>query len=64
MFHDKLLNTKEMAEYLGCSTSYLRKLQKFGLPYHQLSPDSKKYFNKTEVDKWLQQAGLHQDVVD
>ena len=54
------LNTKETPEKLGISTGYLRKLQKLGLPYHQLSEDSYKYFNLSEVENWLCVAGYKQ----
>lgn len=55
----KFLNTKELAIKLGCSTDYVRKLQRLGLPYHQLSPRSQKYFSFEEVTYWLSSAGMH-----
>lgn len=60
----KFLNTKELAHQLGCSTDYVRKLQRLGLPYHQLSLNSKKYFSVEEVFDWLDHSGLHNDSDD
>ncbi|WP_251548163.1 helix-turn-helix domain-containing protein [Limosilactobacillus caecicola] len=59
MIGNSYLNTKETANALGVSTDYLRKLQRLGLPYHQLSEHSQKYFNLDEIENWLAQAGLH-----
>lgn len=56
----KFLNTKEIARALGCSTDYIRKLQRLGMPFHQLSPNSKKYFSLEEVNSWLENSGQHQ----
>lgn len=60
MLNNKFLNTKETATALGVSTSYLRKLERLGLPYHQLSNDSYKYFQINEIDEWLQKEGFVQ----
>lgn len=58
MLNNKFLNTKETAIAMGISTSYLRKLEKLGLPYHQLSPDSYKYFRLDEINDWLKEEGF------
>lgn len=63
LIKQEFLNTKETATAMGISTSYLRKLEKLGLPYHQLSPDSYKYFNLGEITEWLKTAGFRQKAV-
>ena len=60
MLNNKFLNTKETATAMGISTSYLRKLERLGLPYHQLSADSYKYFRLDEINDWLKQEGFIQ----
>lgn len=60
MLNNRYLNTKETAIAMGISTSYLRKLEKLGLPYHQLSIDSYKYFQLDEINDWLKKEGFIQ----
>jgi len=50
-----VLNFDEVATYTGLSKSYLYKLTSTGqIPHYK--PNGKIcYFNKTEIDKWLQQ---------
>lgn len=60
MLNKNFLNTKETAMAMGISTSYLRKLEKLGLPYHQLSNDSYKYFLLSEINDWLRKEGFVQ----
>ena len=54
------LKTKETATAMGISTSYLRKLERLGLPYHQLSVNSYKYFRLDEINEWLKKEGYVQ----
>ena len=58
MLNNKFLNTKETALAMGISTSYLRKLERLGLPYHQLSVNSYKYFRLDEINEWLKKEGF------
>lgn len=58
MFGNEILNTKQLLKYLGISTTLLKKLIDDGLPYHQLSSSSRKYYNLNEVTEWLLKAGF------
>ena len=60
MLNNNFLNTKEKATAMGISTSYLRKLERLGLPYHQLSVNSYKYFRLDEINEWLKKEGYVQ----
>lgn len=51
----RFLNTKEIAVYLHCSTSYIRHLEALGMPYHKF-PGGIKYFLFQEVDDWLKES--------
>lgn len=53
MFGKEILNAKQLAMKLGVSRSYVYKLLKDGLPYHQLGSRSRKYFVYKEVQEWL-----------
>ncbi|MEK1378053.1 helix-turn-helix domain-containing protein [Limosilactobacillus fermentum] len=60
MFGKNILNGKQLCEKLGISTTLLYRLLKQGMPYHQLSTGSRKYYNIDEVQQWLLHAGFHQ----
>lgn len=53
MFGKEILNAKQLAMKLGVSRSYVYKMLKIGLPYHQLGSKSRKYFVYKEVQEWL-----------
>lgn len=53
MFGNEILNAKELAKKLGISRGYLYKMINYGLPYHQLDANSRKYFIYDEVEAWL-----------
>lgn len=57
MFGDKILNGKQLCTALGISTTLLYRLIRNGMPYHQLSANSRKYYNIEEVKNWLLEAG-------
>lgn len=63
MFGQDILNGKQLCEKLGISTTLLYRLIKNGMPYHQLSTASKKYYNLNEVKDWLLTAGYKQKTV-
>lgn len=58
IFGQEILNAKQLIEKLGISSSFFYKLQKSGLPYHQLDDKSRKYYFLSEVEEWLIQKGL------
>lgn len=58
IFGQEILNAKQLIEKLGISSSFFYKLQKSGLPYHQLDDKSRKYYFLNEVEEWLIQKGL------
>lgn len=62
MFGDKILNTKELCKKLGISTTLLYRLLDNGLPSHQLTANSRRYYNYDEVEEWLSHAGFHKKV--
>ena len=61
MFGVQILNGKQLCKALGVSTTLLYRLLKQGMPYHQLSTGSRKYYNLEEVQNWLLKAGFHQE---
>lgn len=63
MFGKEILNGKELREVLGISTTIYYQLLKNGMPFHQLTTTSKKYFNVVEVEDWLQKFGYHRQMV-
>lgn len=63
MFGKEILNGKELMQALGISTTLLYQLLDNGLPYHQLSSSSRKYYNLNEVEDWLRSAGYRQKPV-
>lgn len=60
MFGKEILNGKQLCTALGISTTLLYRLIQSGMPYHQLSVASRKYYNLEEVEKWLLKAGYQQ----
>lgn len=56
----KILNSKELCQTLGISTTLFYKLKKSGMPYHKF-PGSRAYFILEEVENWLGEAGYHQE---
>lgn len=63
MFGKDILNGKQLCDALGISTTLLYRLIKNGMPYHQLSTSSRKYYNLEEVKKWLLNTGYQQKTV-
>ena len=63
MFGKEILNGKQLMQALGISTTLLYQLLDNGLPYHQLSSNSRKYYNLNEVEDWLRSAGYRQKPV-
>lgn len=61
MFGKDILNGRQLCKALGISTTLLYRLLKQGMPYHQLSTGSRKYYNLEEVQDWLLNAGYHQE---
>lgn len=61
MFGDVILNGKQLCEELGISTTILYNLVNNGLPYHQLTANSRKYYILNEVKSWLLDSGFHQE---
>lgn len=57
---DEICNLKQLSQKLNCSPNHVYKLIKLGLPYHQLSKTSRRYFIVTEVIAWLKLSGLKQ----
>lgn len=57
MFGEEILNGKQLCKALGISTTILSGLVKNGLPYHQLTANSRKYYDLAEVKAWLKEAG-------
>ncbi|NRO26083.1 helix-turn-helix transcriptional regulator [Lactobacillus helveticus] len=58
---NKILNGKELCNELRISTTFFYKMKKAGMPYHQLSSDSRAYYILDEVEAWLYKAGFHQE---
>lgn len=63
MFGKEILNGKQLCEKLGISTIILYQLIDNGMPYHQLTTNSKKYYIIDEIEQWLLQAGYHAHTV-
>lgn len=53
-----IVNLKELSNQLGCSPNHIYKLINLGMPYHQLSPKSRRYYVTEEVTEWLKSSGL------
>lgn len=49
---DRPLNQSEIAEYLGVSTTTIRKWEQEGLPHGSMGERSK-YYDKDECKKWV-----------
>lgn len=58
----KICNLKQLCSYLGCSQNHIYKLISLGMPYHQLSEKSRRYYVLSEVIGWLSSAGLKKTV--
>ena len=63
MFGDEILNGKELRQFLGISTTIYYQLIKNGLPSHQLTANSRRYFNRDEVINWLKSQGYRETTV-
>ncbi|MQB61173.1 hypothetical protein [Limosilactobacillus reuteri] len=63
MFGDKILNGKQLRQYLKISTTIYYQLLKNGLPSHQLTANSRRYFNIDEVKNWLESQGYRETTV-
>lgn len=63
MFGDEILNGKELRQFLRISTTIYYQLLKNGLPSHQLTANSRRYFNKNEVTDWLKSQGYRETTV-
>lgn len=63
MFGKEILNGKQLCEKLGVSTTILYELLDNGLPFHQLTTASRKYYSLSEVENWLLNAGYRQKTI-
>lgn len=63
MFGDEILNGKELRKFLKISTTIYYQLLKNGLPSHQLTANSRRYFNKDEVTDWLKSQGYQETTI-
>ena len=63
MFGDEILNGKELRQFLGISTTIYYQLIKNRLPSHQLTANSRRYFNRDEVINWLKSQGYRETTV-
>lgn len=63
MFGDEILNGKELRQFLRISTTIYYQLLKNGLPSHQLTANSRRYFNRDEVINWLKSQGYRETTV-
>ncbi|NME21936.1 hypothetical protein BHL83_11955 [Limosilactobacillus reuteri] len=63
MFGDEILNGKELRQFLRISTTIYYQLLKNGLPSHQLTANSRRYFNRDEVIDWLKSQGYRKTTV-
>ncbi|WP_318605531.1 hypothetical protein [Limosilactobacillus reuteri] len=61
MFGNEILNGRQLCNQLGISTTILYSLIDNGLPYHQLTANSRKYYILNEVENWLLESGFHQE---
>lgn len=57
---NEIVNLKGLCKYLGYSQNHIYKLISEGLPYHQLTANSRRYYVIEEVVDWLKTAGLKQ----
>lgn len=60
IMNNNICNFKDICNFIGCSPNKGYKLIALGLPFHQLSADTRRYFIKTEVVEWLESAGYSQ----
>lgn len=60
MFGKSVLNGKQLCNQLGMSTTLLYRLLDSGMPYHQLTKSSRRYYILEEVQTWLLKAGYRQ----
>lgn len=58
----RICNLKQLSISLGCSPNHVYKLIELGMPYHQLSEKSRRYYVLDEVLNWLSSAGLKKTV--
>jgi phospholipid N-methyltransferase len=63
MFGEMILNGKQITEKLNISQGQLYKLIALGMPFHQLSEHSRKYYVLDEVIEWLKASGYTQKKV-
>lgn len=63
MFGDEILNGEELRKFLKISTTIYYQLLKNGMPSHQLTANSRRYFNKDEVTDWLKSQGYRETTV-
>lgn len=56
----QILNLKQLSHELGYSENHIYKMISLGLPYHQLSKTSRRYYVLDEVLSWLKSAGYKQ----
>lgn len=56
----QILNLKQLSKRLGCSQNHIYKLIAQGMPFHQLSDDSRRYYVLDEVLDWLKSSGYKQ----
>lgn len=57
MFGEEILNGRQLCKELGISTTMLYRLLKNGLPYHQLTANTRRYYYLEEVHHWLLRNG-------
>lgn len=60
MFGSEILNGKQLRQHLGISTTIYYRMIKSGMPFHQLTATSRRYFNVNEVESWLRKAGYQE----
>lgn len=58
----QIVNLKELSSELGCSKTHIYTLIERGMPYHQLTEKSHRYFVIDEVLDWLKTSGLKRKV--
>lgn len=63
MFGEKILNGKQLRQYLKISTTIYYQLIKNGMPSHQLTANSRRYFNIDEVTSWLKSQGYRETTI-
>lgn len=63
MFGSEILNGKQLRQYLKISTTVYYRLLENGLPFHQLTANSRRYFNVSEVTNWLRSQGYKKTTV-